>query len=130
MARGVHGCKLRLDSAAHQSSVLCPSPHPPLQPPPLFLILFLKAADFLNSLQLASDAPSKLHHLRFLRELLMQDEDSSLLAEFLPRLLQLQSQPQSPIRKLLAHHLCFRIESLDSAFSASVADAAIVCFAV
>ncbi|XP_058110235.1 uncharacterized protein LOC131253301 isoform X3 [Magnolia sinica] len=61
-----------------------------------------RAADLLNSSKLASDIPSKIQHLSLLKDLLLEREEPSLLAEIVPRLVDLQAHPLSPIRKFLA----------------------------
>ncbi|KAK9290954.1 hypothetical protein L1049_009134 [Liquidambar formosana] len=59
-----------------------------------------KVASLLNSAKLAMDIPSKLEPLRQLKEDLWLD-DPVLLAEFLPLLLDLQSDRFSPVRKFI-----------------------------
>ncbi|OWM81734.1 uncharacterized protein LOC116195754 [Punica granatum] len=54
----------------------------------------------LSSAKVASDIPSKLDHLRQVKDDLLQD-DPVLLAEFLPQLLDLLSDRFSPVRKFI-----------------------------
>lgn len=62
-----------------------------------------KVASLLDSVKLATDTPSKLDCLRQLKHDLVQ-EDPALLSEFLPRLLELQSDRFSPVRKFAAEY--------------------------
>lgn len=60
-----------------------------------------KASDLLNSAKFATEAPSKLKSLRLFKDLLFQ-RNPLLLPEFVPRLLELQTDRFSPVRKFLA----------------------------
>lgn len=60
-----------------------------------------RAAGLLESARTAGEVSSKLKQLRQLKEVLL-NRDTSLLAEFVTRLAELQSERASPIRKFLA----------------------------
>lgn len=62
-----------------------------------------KLATLLDSAKLATDIPTKLDHLRQLKHDLVQ-EDAALLSDFLPGLLEFQSDRFSPVRKLAAEY--------------------------
>lgn len=57
----------------------------------------------INSTKIASDIPSKLARLRQLKNVLLP-EDPVLLSELLPRILELQSDRFSPIRKFVTEY--------------------------
>jgi symplekin len=57
-----------------------------------------KLASLINSVNSASDIPSKLEPLRQLKQDLLQ-QDHALLSEFLPLLFDLKSDRFSPVRK-------------------------------
>lgn len=58
-------------------------------------------ASLINSAKLALDVPSKLEHLRQLKEDLLH-EGPVLLSQFLPRILDLHTDRLSPVRKFIA----------------------------
>ncbi|KAF8394916.1 hypothetical protein HHK36_018855 [Tetracentron sinense] len=60
-----------------------------------------KSESLLNSAEFSMDIPSKIEHLRQLKEVLLH-RDHSLLPEFVPRLVELQTDQFSPVRKFLA----------------------------
>ncbi|XP_038881528.1 uncharacterized protein LOC120073030 isoform X2 [Benincasa hispida] len=60
-----------------------------------------RLASLINSTKIAADIPSKLARLRQLKNVLLP-EDPVLVSELLPRILELQSDRFSPIRKFVA----------------------------
>lgn len=60
-----------------------------------------RLAALIDYAKISPDIQSKLDHLRQLKEDLLQD-DPVLLAEFLPLLLDLLSDPFSPVRRFIA----------------------------
>lgn len=62
-----------------------------------------RLAGLINSTKIASDIPSKLARLRQLKHDLLP-EDPLLLSELLPRILELQSDRFSPIRKFVTEY--------------------------
>ena len=60
-------------------------------------------ASLINSAKLALDVPSKLEHLRQLKEDLLH-EGPVLLSQFLPRILDLHTDRLSPVRKFIAQY--------------------------
>ena len=60
----------------------------------------------INSTKIAADIPSKLARLRQLKNDL-PPEDPVLLTELLPRILELQSDRFSPIRKFVTEYASF-----------------------
>lgn len=62
------------------------------------------AVRLLNEAKLQVDATSKANILKNLMELLLH-RDPSLLPEFVPYLMELQSEPGSPVRKYLAEYV-------------------------
>lgn len=65
-----------------------------------------RLAGLINSTKIAADLPSKLARLRQLKNVLLP-EDPVLLSELLPRILELQSDRFSPIRKFVTEYSSF-----------------------
>lgn len=64
-----------------------------------------RLASLVNSAKSAMDLPSKLESLRQFNLILQQQEDDSVpLCDFLPRLLELQSDQHSPVRKFATEY--------------------------
>ncbi|KAK9168130.1 hypothetical protein Syun_000270 [Stephania yunnanensis] len=72
-----------------------------------------------NSFKFAIDVPSKLDFVRRLKEALLQ-RGSSLMPEFIHRLLELQSDRSSPIRKALAEYVFSLVFEIFSSFACFV----------
>ncbi|KAK9159079.1 hypothetical protein Scep_005653 [Stephania cephalantha] len=72
-----------------------------------------------NSFKFAIDVPSKLDFVRRLKEALLQ-RDSSLMPEFIHRLLELQPDRSSPIRKALAEYVFSLVFEIFSSFACFV----------
>jgi hypothetical protein len=68
-----------------------------------------QAVKLLNEAKMQPDAPSKADLLKNVMEIVLHREPS-LLPEFVPYLMELQSEPGSPVRKYLAEYvicICF-----------------------
>lgn len=65
----------------------------------------------INSAKLALDVPTKLAHLRQLKEDLIH-EDPVSLSQVLPRILDLHTDRLSPVRKFIAQYAFFHLTIL------------------
>ena len=65
----------------------------------------------INSAKLAADVPTKLEHLRQLKEDLLH-EDRALLSQHLPRIIDLHTDRLSPARKFIAQYAFFHLTIL------------------
>jgi hypothetical protein len=63
-----------------------------------------QAVKLLNEAKMQPDAPSKADLLKNVMEIVLHREPS-LLPEFVPYLMELQSEPGSPVRKYLAEYV-------------------------
>lgn len=66
-----------------------------------------QAVGLLNDVKMQGDATSKVDKLKTLMELVLHRDPSSLLPEFVPYLMEFQSDPGSPVRKYLAEYVIF-----------------------
>ncbi len=75
-----------------------------------------QAVGLLNEAKIQADATSKADLLKNVMEIVLHREPS-LLAEFVPYLMELQSEPGSPVRKYLAEYVCASFPWFASSFS-------------
>ncbi len=75
-----------------------------------------QAVGLLNEAKMQPDATSKADLLKNVIEIVLHREPS-LLAEFVPYLMELQSEPGSPVRKYLAEYVCASFPWFASSFS-------------
>ena len=62
------------------------------------------AVSYLNDAKVVSDASTKTSKLKLLKEVLLH-RDPSLLAEFVPHLMELQTERAAPIRNFLLQYV-------------------------
>ncbi len=75
-----------------------------------------QAVGLLNDAKMQADATSKADLLKNVMEIVLHRE-ASLLAEFVPYLMELRSEPGSPVRKYLAEYVCASFPWFASSFS-------------
>ena len=78
-----------------------------------------QAVALLNEVKMTGETSAKVDLLKTLMELVLHRDPSSLLPEFVPYLMELQTEPGSPVRKYLAECVALPYFSQFAGFTAA-----------